>query len=366
MMHRSAAMIAILAATCMALVACTQAAPSPALTKAPAEPAKAAEQTKVVPAPTSAPEVAKPTPVPPKVSFPAKGKAISIIVPFPPGGGTDIAARVLAPLLEKELGVPVQIVNKAGAGAQTGLAELALAKPDGYTVGYTNLPAAVLIYLDPERKATFTLKSFQPVANQVRNSVVAAVQSGSPYKSMKDLIDAAKASPDKIKVGTPGVMSPAYLGILQLQEVTGAKFRIVNFEGGAPLVTALLGGQIDVGFPVIPEILSHSKSGLLRVLGIMDDDVSKLLPDAKTMASQGYQVSMPTSLGISAPAGTPREIVDILSGAAKKAIATEEHQKKVAELGYDLFYQDPGQFSKFWADYEIKIQSLMQLAKEQQ
>lgn len=302
------------------VVGCGQPAPQPTPTKAAAaSPTTAVEAAAI---PTKASAVQQPTvvPVAKNVDWPAKGRAISFIVPFPAGGGTDIAARTLAPLLEKDLQTPVQVVNKAGAGAQTGLTELAMAKPDGYTIGYTNLPTAINIYLDPERKANFNRASFQPVANQVRNSIVATVSKDSPYKTMKELVDAAKANRGKIKAGTPGLMSPAHLGILQLQQETGAEFAIVHFQGGAPAGTALLGGHIDVAFIVIPEMLPHVKSGVARGLGILDDESSELLPDAKTLLALGYKVSMPTTLGISAPAGTPKTIATILSNSIKKAV----------------------------------------------
>lgn len=341
---------AILVAASLFVVGCSEATPAPASTKAPA----------AAPATAPAQQAAPPSK---EAGFPAKGRSISLIVPFPAGGGTDIAARALAPLLEKDLGVPVQVVNKPGAGAQTGLTELSQSKPDGYTIGYTNLPTVINIYLDLDRKAIFSRKDFQPVANQVRNSIVATVQANGPYKTMKDLIDAAKASPGKIKAGTPGLMSPAHLGILRLQQATGAEFAIVHFQGGAPAATALLGGHIDVGFIVVPEMLPHVKSGAARGLGIMDNEPSELLPDVKTLQAQGYNVSMPTTLGISAPAGTSKDVAGILSASIKSAINTEQHKSRVRELGYDLFYQDPDHYAKFWADYETQIGPLMRLAK---
>ena len=165
------ASLALFAAACS-----SPAAPAP--TTAPAAPAapKAAEPTK---APAAAP--AQPTAAPaPKATYPEKGKAITMIVPFGAGGSTDIGARLLAVGMEKELGTPVNVQNKGGAGSQTGLTELAGAKPDGYTIGFANLPTANLVYSDPDRKANFSAKSFQPIGSQVVDPSAIGVAANSP------------------------------------------------------------------------------------------------------------------------------------------------------------------------------------------
>src|SRR5512139_2410738 len=124
--------------------------------------------------------------------YPAKGRTITIIVPSTAGGGTDTATRMLAPILEKDLGVPIQIVNKPGASMQIGLSEVAAAKPDGYTLVMSVLPTAASIYLDPERKATFTRKNLQPIALVYEAPFCVWVLASSPYKTLKDVADAAK------------------------------------------------------------------------------------------------------------------------------------------------------------------------------
>lgn len=351
----------VLASVGLVVSGCNQAAPTPAPTKAAAAaPAKAAE-------PTRAPAAEQPTAGPAKkVDWPEKGKPLTIIVPYAAGGATDIAARVLASLMEKQLGTTVQVVNKAGAAFQVGLTELALAKPDGYALGYTVNPAAIMSYLDPERKATYNRKSLQQVAAQYTLPVVISVKSDSPYKSLKDLIDAAKASPGKIKIGTTGLLGTPHVGILQLQEKTGAKFAVVHFEGGAPQVTALLGGHIDVAANVVTEILPHFKSEKVRVLGIMDTEESKFLPGVKTMESQGYKVVATALGGISAPGGAPKEIVDIVSSAAIKAMETTQHKAKLDELGFTLFVKNADDYAKIWDDLEKELAAILKTAKAQQ
>jgi len=139
--------------------------------------------------------------------YPIKSRAISIIVPFAPGGANDVAARVQAPVLEKELGVSVVVVNKPGASTQVGMTQLVQAKPDGHTLGLLTLPGAMLAYLDPSRKAIYSRKDFKVVALQSWDPNGLAVKTDSPHKNLKDLVEAARANPEKIKVGTSGLLS---------------------------------------------------------------------------------------------------------------------------------------------------------------
>ena len=126
-------------------------------------------------------------------AFPEKGRTLTHIVAYPPGGGTDVTARLLAPMLEKELGIQVQVLNKGGAGGQIGFTELVRSKPDGYTIGNLILPTVITTYLDPTRKAVFSRKSFQLLALQDNDPGIIAVKATGPFKTLKDLIDAAKA-----------------------------------------------------------------------------------------------------------------------------------------------------------------------------
>lgn len=185
-------------ATTLLIGGCTQAAPAPA----PTSPPKAAEPTNAAApaaAPTQAVAPARAAEAPAKTTdFPTKGKAITLTVPLPAGSSMDIAARVLAPMLEKDLGTPVQVVNKVGAGGQVGLTDLSLSKPDGYTIAAHALPATITMYLDVERK-TFNRGQLTSLALDNIEPVVISVKKESPFKTLKDAVDAAKANPQKVK-----------------------------------------------------------------------------------------------------------------------------------------------------------------------
>lgn len=296
-------------------------------------------------------------------SFPEKGKIITFIVPISPGGANDVAARLLTPLLEKELGTPVQVVNKPGAGAQVGTTALATAKPDGYTVGYTIFAPAITAYLDTDRKAVFNRNSFQTLGTHFTASMVLSVTANSPYKSLAELLAAAKAKPYSIKAGATGLLGTAHLASLQIQKAAGVKFSSVQFTGGAPALTALMGGHIDVAFNGQSEVVSYSKSGTIRVLGIFDKQPIAQLPETKTMAAQGYKLYMSSTSGVSAPAGVSREVIQAYSDAIKKALTNEEHRKKLIESGYTPTLMGPEEYASFWSEYEADVKPLVEMGK---
>jgi len=252
----------ILAVGCAAPAAPTPTAapPKPAATTAPAAPAatapaKAAEPTKPAAAATAAPTkpAAAATAAPTKPAaaakpsgWPQSGRNMTLLVPYAAGGATDIQARLLAVPLEKELGFPVQIVNKAGAATQLGATDLVTnTKPDGYTLYANELPSTAMTYLDPSRKAIYTRKDFQTVAGHVLDPAGMCVKADSPIKNLKDLVDAMKANPTQVKVGTVGAGTASHLGADAIGKQAGAKFDFVHFNGNAPAITALLGGRRD-------------------------------------------------------------------------------------------------------------------------
>jgi tripartite-type tricarboxylate transporter receptor subunit TctC len=297
--------------------------------------------------------------------FPQKGKAVQVLVGWAAGGSSDAGARILASGMEKELQTSVVVMNKPGASGQIAYTALTQAKPDGYTMGTTNFPSAVVTYLDPARKATYTRKNFDLLALHVVDPGVFAVKANSPFKAVKDVVEAAKANPKKVRISTTGIQSDEAFGILQFQKMTGAQFAMVHFSQGiAPALTAFLGGKIDVFCGNVGDLLSQFKSGEVRILGIMDDGPSPFYPGVKTFEEQGYKLYNSSSRGFSAPAGTPKEVVDILSAAIKKAVATEDHKKRMADMGLTIRYMDPAQYNKYWDEYEAMLKELLPLTKE--
>jgi tripartite-type tricarboxylate transporter receptor subunit TctC len=297
--------------------------------------------------------------------FPQKGKTIQVLVGFAAGGSSDAGARILASGLEKEFGTSVMVVNKPGASGQIAYTALAQAKPDGYTIVNTNFPSSIISYVDPARKAVYNRKSFEVLALHVIDPGLFAVKADSPFKTLKDVIEAAKANPKKVKISTTGIQSDEAFGILKLQKMTGAQFAMVHFaQGIAPSVIALMGGKTDVFCGNVGDLLSQFKSGEVRILGIMDSEPSGFYPGAKTFEEQGYKLYNSASRGFAAPEGTPKDVVDTLSRAIGKVVGTDEHKKRMADMGLTLRYLDAAQYAKYWSEYEAIYRELLPLTKE--
>jgi tripartite-type tricarboxylate transporter receptor subunit TctC len=286
-----------------------------------------------------------------EVSFPA-GKPITFIVPWAAGSSADVGARLLAAALEKELGVPVQVSNRPGGGSQTGMTQLVTSKPDGYTIGLTELPSTITTYLIPERKAIYGRKDFQQVAHVSVEPMLEAVRADSPIKSIKDIVDAAKAKPGQFKIGTPGLISIGHVLHLMWAKKAGIEFALVHFDGSGPAMAALLGGHVQAIAVGSALMVPQYKSGAVRVLAVVEQEESKVFPGVKTLEAHGYNVHAPVSGGISVPAGTPREIVDILSAATKRVVESADFKSKMGDLSRTTRYMNPDQYAVYWDQVE--------------
>jgi len=354
--------LALLVSASLALSACGQAAPAPTPTKAAPAPTKATlvEPTKAaVSQPTAAPS---PTSVP-KLDYPQKGRSITIVVPWAAGSPNDLWARLVATFLEKELETPVQVVDKPGASSQVGMTELAQAKPDGYTLGVDSLQTTVATYLDPERKAVFGRKDLAPISVGLYEPFGLVVGGNSPYKSVKELVDAAKANPEKIKVGDNGVMSPAHMAVLLLQKAAGVSFASVHFNGSSESIAALLGGHVDASSIIATGSQDQLRSRAIVALGVFDKEESKAFPNTKTIPSQGYNAVMVRTLGLDAPGGTPAAIISLLNDAMKKISSNSDYLKKAEEAGMIVRYMSTPEYAAHWDEVEGQVKTVLEIVK---
>ena len=292
-------------------------------------------------------------------------KPVMLMAAYPAGGSTDVGARIVASIAEKELGQSIVVLNKVGAGGQVGFADLSRQKADGYYLGFINLPAINTIIWDPDRKATFSIDSFTPIINQVLDPGVIYIKPDSRYKNLKDLMDNAKKRPGEIRGGTTGILSDDHMAILMLEEVGGVKFRIVHFDGDTPQVTALLGGQIDVSFLNVGGLTPRVKAGQLRVLAVMDKERSKFYPDVPTSVEQGYPTVISSSTrGIVGPKGLPEPIVKKLQAVFKKAIEDPEHMDKMEKAGLGIKMMIGDEYSEYIMDVHKKVKKLVEEARK--
>ena len=292
-------------------------------------------------------------------------KPISLMVAFPPGGSTDIGARVLAAVAEKALGQSVVVVNKGGAGGQVGWTELSRQKGDGYYIGFVNLPATNIHMIDPDRQAIFNEKSFTPIINQVLDPGVIWVRADSPFKTLRDLIDAAKAAPGTIKAATTGILSDDHLAILMVEEaVPGATFRIVHLDGGAPMLKETLGGNVDVSFDNVGSIVKQAQSGQVRALAVMDPERSKFLPDVKTTKELGYpSIVMNSTRGIVGPKNMDPKALARLQETLKAAMQDPDHVKKLEDVGLAIKIMTGAEYQNYFDDMHATARKYFEWAK---
>ena len=270
--------------------------------------------------------------------FPQKGKSIQVMVHWAAGGSSDLGARILATGLEKELGTSVLVVNKPGAGGQIGYTALSQARPDGYTIGSTNFPSAVSSYLDPGRKATYNRKSFELLALHVGYPGIIAVKADSPYKTLQDVINAAKAAPKKLRVTTTGIQTDEHFATLWLEQLTGAQLARVHLTGAAPSMTAVLGGKIEIYCGNVGD--PQARGNEMRVLGIMDSQRSPFLPDVKTFEEQGYKITS-VHRGVLQPRGNPKRDREYPEQSNRECNCDRRSQEKDEGYGPDPTVHGP-------------------------
>src|SRR5262245_17051350 len=295
-------------------------------------------------------------------------RQVELMVAFPAGGSTDVGARVVASIAEKQLGQPIVVVNKSGAGGQVGWTDMSRRRPDGYFIGYLNLPATNTVILDPERKAIFGPDAFVPIINQVLDPGIIWVRNDSPYKTLKDLVDAAKKSPNTIRAATTGILSDDHLAILMMEEAApGAIFRIVHLAGGADQLKEVLGGNVDCAFDNVGSIAPRVKAGEMRVLAVMDHQRSKFMPGVPTTKELGYPTVISSSTrGIAAPKGTPPAVLKTLENALKKAMEDPDHIQKLESAGLAVTIMVDEEYARYYRDTHAQAKKYTEWAKTRQ
>jgi len=271
---------------------------------------------------------------------------IEINITYGAGGGVDLNFRAFAPFLEKELGQPVVIVNRGGAGGVTGWTFIARTKPDGYSLGNANLPALSATYatgalpFNPVEKLDFLGQiAFDPV--------VVAVSGKSPFKTMGDAIELMKKTPGGLSYAATGIVSSDALTAKSVEVAAGVKFRIVNFDSGKEAITAALGGHVDAVGLTVSEAVPYVKDGSLRVLGVGGDKRDPQLPDVPTFKEQGLDVQFQGSArGLTIPTGAPPEVLEKLRAAVKKIATSPGYPEKANELGLGVIYATPEEVKK--------------------
>jgi len=283
--------------------------------------------------------------------------AVTMIVPFPPGGVADTVARPVADAMSRDLKQPVVIENRPGAGGGIGMAQVAKAKPDGYTVllslaSLTVLPEADKIF---GREPMYQVAQLKPIARFTADPTVLAVRADAPWKTLADFIADARKNPGKYTYGSSGNYGTMHMPMEMLAGAEGLKLVHVPYTGAGPAIVGLLGGQVDVVATGPATIVQHVKSGKIRALAHWGDVRLVTLPDVPSLKESGTDVEYAQWSGLFVPAGTPDAVVARLREAAKAAANDPRVREVLLTAGSPIQYLDAPEFQKYVDDDAAKM-----------
>ncbi|AYD65665.1 tripartite tricarboxylate transporter substrate binding protein [Achromobacter sp. B7] len=281
----------------------------------------------------------------PAQTWPAK--PVRMVVPFPPGGATDAAARIYAQHLGDFLGQGVVVENKAGAGGEIGAEYVAKSAPDGYTLLMGAVGSHAIHAAMPDKPGYDFATAFVGVSMATSMPMAVAVNSKVPANNVQELIALAKSKPGTITFGSAGPGTSQHMAGELFQVVTGTRLMHVPYRGSGPAITDLLGGQIDMVIETLPALLPQVASGKIRLLGVTTAKRATALPDLPTLMEQGVKdYSVATAYALLAPAGTPPDVVDKLSAGMQKAAVMPSVQQAALKLGADAVATSPADTSR--------------------
>jgi tripartite-type tricarboxylate transporter receptor subunit TctC len=287
-------------------------------------------------------------------------RPITLIVPWGAGGGTDATARIIASLLEKDLGQPVTVVNRAGGSGVVGHAAIASAAADGYTIGLATVEIGMMHW---QGLTELTGASYTPLALVNSDPAGVQVRSDAPYKTINDLLAAIKSNPGKLKAsgtGQGGIWHLALAGLLRDQKIDPATVPWVPSNGAASGLQDMVAGGVDIAPVSLPEARALIDAGKVKSLVVMNDKPSSLYPNVPTLkAAIGSDWTMGAWRGMVAPKGIPADARDKLAAALQKIVKGKEYNEFMASRGFGVVYAGPEEFAKFMAKSDAELGATM-------
>jgi len=277
-------------------------------------------------------------------------RPITMINPFPPGGVADIVGRPLAAMMEKSLKQPIVMVNRPGAGGAVGMAAVAKAAPDGYTIlmGLSSVSIFPVADRINGRTPAYETSELAPIALITADPTVLVVREDSPYKTLKDFVDAAKAQPGKINYSSSGVYGTLHVAMEIFANAAGIQLFHVPYQGGGPAVTALLGGQVQALASGPAAAIGQIKGGKMRALASWSTTRLALLPEIPTFKELGYDAEFYIWSGVFAPVTTPSPVINRLRDAVREAATSAEFKAAMEKVSTPVSYLDAPEFRKYW------------------
>jgi len=285
-------------------------------------------------------------------------KPIRLVVPFAPGGGTDTIARTLAAGMSTELGKQIIIDNKPGAGTILGTDAVAKSAPDGYNIVIATFAHAV----NPSLVAKLPYpqdKAFAPITLIAKGPNVLVVRADSPYKTVKDIVDAARAKPGTLTYASQGNGTSAHLAGEMLTNLAKIQMTHVPYRGAGPAITDLIGGQVDMIFGTAAAVSPFVQGGKLRAIAVTSPQPSPSLKGIPTIAATVPGYAVESWYGLYAPAGTPPDVIQKLSAAAKKAARSPEFAKRIEQEGLEVTATDPAELDRYVKAEEVRWRKIV-------
>ncbi len=283
------------------------------------------------------------------------GKPVEMTVMFGAGSAADVTARELAKGMEKALGVPVTVVNRTGGGGAIGYTYVQQQKPDGYSIIWNSNSISTTYHLGT---TSFDYKAFDAVARVSVETPVLAVRSDAPWKTLKDLIDFAKANPGKVRIGNSGTGSHTHFVAQALFKANDANVTNVPFTEGQAVVN-LLGSRIEGIIQLPAAVVGQVKSGELRVLAALGEKRDPVFPDVPTAKEMGYPVALDMWRGIAVPTGTPKAVIARLQDAIKAAVESQSFKDAGKTIGFVPAYLPAQDFARLIANDDVRLAQLM-------
>lgn len=291
-------------------------------------------------------------------NYPAR--PIQLIVPWGAGGGTDATARIIGSLMEKELGQPVNVVNRTGGSGVVGHAAIASAPPDGYTIGLATVEIGMMHW---QGLTDLTGASYTPIGLVNADPAGVQVRADAPYKTVQDLLAAIKANPGKFKAsgtGQGGIWHLALAGLLRDQKIDPASVAWVPSNGAAPGLQDMIAGGVEIAPVSLPEARSLIDAGKVKSLAIMNDKPASLYPNVPTLKQAiGSNWTMAAWRGIVAPKGIPADVRNKLAAVVQKVANSKEYTDFMASRGFGVVYAGPDEFGKFMAKSDAELGATM-------
>lgn len=299
-------------------------------------------------------------------AFPSR--PIQIIVPFSPGGMSDLIARPFAAILEKELRHSVTIVNKPGAGGAVGMQAASVSKPDGYTLMVTLSSISIMPEVDKlfGRPSTYKLGDFAPIAMLTSDTNILVVKAEAPWKNLAEFVADAKKRPNGIRYSSSGVYGAMHVPMELLAQAAGIQMKHIPTSGGGTAVTSLLGGHVDALAGAHNVSLPHIKAGTLRVLACWGDKRMDAFPQVPTLKESGYDVRFSLWSGFFAPRAIPPATLQVLRRATRKVVENDEFKAAMKKMEITINYMDADEFQSYWdKEAEVLARGIQRMGKIQ-